>query len=361
MTLFFLRHANERTFRFTKLDIIYGLFLITVILDSVWMLIDGIAEYRAWHIALQVVYLSSMAFTGYTWVLYIVDFFPAQNMFIKSHRYIIGIPVLIVIVLIISSIWTNWMFVVDENGRYIRGEYHIYTIIMNYSYLLLGSYVALRCRKEALLSMDKRRFTVAALFPVPILILSATQLILPPGLPAMQGGVLVALLLLYGTTQNVMITRDHLTGLPNRFAFEQDLLDRLRTFRNDGSTHLYLFEGDLDRFKYINDTYGHPAGDRALQLTAGVLTRVFVPYGAAVFRTGGDEFMMLTETEESLDIEAIRAELNEQLSSAESPDNIELSISLGAQEYDSTMDFRKLIESVDRQLYAAKPAGRATP
>ncbi|MBQ9068832.1 MAG: GGDEF domain-containing protein, partial [Eggerthellaceae bacterium] len=190
--------------------------------------------------------------------------------------------------------------------------------------------------------------------PVPVLVLSGAQMIFPPGLPTMQGGVLVALLLLYGTTQNVMITRDHLTDLPNRFAFEQDLLSRISHFQPRGPQHLYIFAGDLDKFKSINDTYGHPVGDMALQLASKTLRDVFSSYDAVVFRTGGDEFMMTSETERILDIEEIRRNVNERLSAIEMPNQIHLSMSLGMEEYDGTLDFRELIDSADKKLYEAK-------
>ena len=359
LTLLFLRHSNDRGERLNRLDVLYVLFLITVVLDSIWMVINGVAQYRMWHVVLQVVYLSTMSLTGYVWFLYMLDLFPAKSLQLKKYRFVLGLPVLVEIVLIICSVKTNWVFVVDENGLYIRGPIHIYTILLNYAYMLLGSYVALRSRKEALLTMDKRRFTVAAFFPVPIFVLTIAQLILPPGLPAMQGGVLVAFVLLYGTFQNSMITSDYLTGLPNRYAFEQDLLERIRRRGADGCAHLYLMEGDLNRFKHINDTFGHPAGDEALRLTAAALSEVFTPYGAAVFRTGGDEFMMLAETDASLDIDRIQHELTAKLAQTDAPEGIELSMSLGVQEYDGESDFRTFIEQVDQKLYVAKKASRS--
>lgn len=359
LTLLILRHTNERGQRLNKLDALYALFILTAVLDGTWMLIDGVPNMRSAHVALQVVYLSTMALTGYTWFLYTLDSFPAQSMKLRRYRFVLGIPVLITIVLIVCSIRTSWMFIVDENGTYTRGPLHIYSIIANYAYMLLASYVALRCRKDALLTMDKRRYGAIALFPVPVLVLSGIQLLLPPGLPAMQGGVFISLLLLFGTSQNVLITRDYLTGLPNRSAFEQDLLEHMHRYRAADQAHLYVMEGDLNKFKHINDTYGHPTGDKALQLAAEALEEVFTPYGAAVFRTGGDEFSMIAETDEVLHVEALRAELNDRLAQASVADDIVLSMSLGIKEYDGITEFRELIKGVDESLYAAKNALRS--
>ena len=354
LTLFFLRRLNNKGGKLDKFDFLSFLFVATLILDCIWSFIDGVPKYRNWHIALQVVYLSTMAVTGYLWFLYTLDFFPAKDMKLHKYKYVLGLPVIIFIVLIFLSIKTNWMFVVDENGTYTRGDFHIYMVLFNYIYMLLGSYVALKCRKESVLTIDKRRFLIAAFFPVPILVLSALQIILPPGLPAMQGGVLIGFTLLYGTSQNLLITRDYLTGLPNRVAFEQDLMDRLHKIRINKESSLYLLEGDFDRFKSINDTHGHPTGDKALITTSEALKTTFAGYGAAVFRTGGDEFSMLMESETAPNMDLIRKDLAENLTKAASSDGLDLSMSLGMAEYDRSMDFKDLIEKADRSLYSEK-------
>ena len=354
LTLLYLRHVNDRGKRPDKLDVLYVLFAATVALDATWMLINGVPEYRVGHIFLQIAYLCIMAVVGYLWFLYTLDFFPTKSMALRKYRFVLGIPVLVQIALVISSVRTGLVFIVDENGLYTRGPLHMYSVVGNYLYMLLGSFVALRCRKDAPLSMDKRRFSAAALFPVPVLFLSLAQMILPPGLPGMQGGVLVGLLLHFGVSQSVKVTQDHLTGLPNRFAFEQDLLEHIRNYRAGGPAHLYLLEGDLNNFKAINDTYGHPMGDVVLKETAKVLNRVFGSYGAAVFRTGGDEFMMVAEQEEALNVDVLTSQLNAELANVKLPSSFALSMSLGMEEYDGTVDFRGLIENVDKKLYAAK-------
>ena len=83
---------------------------------------------------------------------------------------------------------------------------------------------------------------------------------------------------------------DSLTGLPNRRAFFQDLeaLTAADT-ASDENTPFALAIFDLDRFKPINDTYGHKAGDRVLQETGRRLA-AFAGAGVAVARLGGDEF-----------------------------------------------------------------------
>ena len=354
LTHFFLHRMNNKGNKLDKLDILYLLFVATSLLDSIWMMIDGRVEYRSAHIVLEVVYLTMMTLTGYDWFLYTLDLFPTKELKLRKHRHLLSVPMLLMIVLIFTSIKTGQIFQVDQNGTYIRGDLNMVPVVVNYAYMVLGSYIALQCSREALLTIDKKRFLLASLFPVPILIFSAIQLALPPGLPLMHGGILVALLMQYGAAQNALATSDFLTGLSNRVAFEQDLIGRIRRYRSEDAEELYLLEGDIDDFKNINDTYGHSLGDRALIKTADVLSRVFAKYEAAVFRIGGDEFMVIIESEEELDMEQIEKEINAKLILTMPGDDINMSMSFGVEKYDESMNIRSFIDGADQKLYKSK-------
>ena len=349
--LYVLERINRRNQMPRKLDILYVMFMVSLVLDSIWIMIDGRPELRNYNLLLNLVYLSIMSAIGYVWFLFTLDMFPSKTK-LRKYRLILAIPVLIDMLLVITSPKTGWVFVVDESGTYVREPLHLISFAINYAYMLMGTYAALVARKEAQLTTDKNRLAVAAFFPLPILMLTFLQLVLPPGLPAFQGGVLISLLLVFATNQRVLVTRDPLTNLPNRFAFENDLSERIDSYRE--GTHLYLMEGDLDGFKSINDTMGHPTGDRVLTLASEVLTDVFSRYGSLVFRYGGDEFMIIVETDQPIDGEMIRKELNARLAEAGHPLFKDLSMSLGIKEYTRELDFKGLLDEVDVDLYRVK-------
>ena len=93
---------------------------------------------------------------------------------------------------------------------------------------------------------------------------------------------------------------DFLTGAPNRMAFQRELNERLRL----GCERLHIAFVDLDRFKHVNDTFGHAAGDDLL-VTIFQRLREASPLGAMIARLGGDEFGLFFEADS--DAEALKA------------------------------------------------------
>ncbi|MBP0582050.1 PAS domain-containing protein [Labrys sp. LIt4] len=84
---------------------------------------------------------------------------------------------------------------------------------------------------------------------------------------------------------------DSLTGLPNRSAFEREIRLSLEQVRKDGHRHVLCFI-DLDRFKIVNDSAGHAAGDALLREVANLMRRICRPEDVPA-RLGGDEFALL--------------------------------------------------------------------
>ena len=148
---------------------------------------------------------------------------------------------------------------------------------------------------------------------------------------------------------------DGLTGLPNQRAFSEHLGAALRTAQSSGGeTCLVLF--DLDDFKQINDTLGHPVGDQVLRAVARIALR-HIRIGEEAFRIGGEEFAIVVEG--SLEIgarvaERIRAAVIEQRG-----EHILPTLSAGVAAYPAQADTRdELVHRADLALYAAKDEGK---
>ena len=154
---------------------------------------------------------------------------------------------------------------------------------------------------------------------------------------------------------------DVLTGLPNRTMFQQQLEHLLRVSEGNGG-QFALHCLDLDQFKVINDTLGHPAGD-ALLVEAG-RRLIDASRGHFVARLGGDEFVVLqTLTSDRLAIEKLADDILEAISKPFAIDGNEIvpstSIGIAIAPHDGT-DTGTLLKNADLALYRAKEAGRRT-
>ncbi|MET0964584.1 MAG: diguanylate cyclase [Noviherbaspirillum sp.] len=160
-----------------------------------------------------------------------------------------------------------------------------------------------------------------------------------------------------------MATHDCLTGLANRSMLEARLIQRTRD-RRGGAGCAVLFI-DLDRFKEINDSLGHKAGDLLLEETAARLRRCVRP-DDTVARLGGDEFVVLAECSGGADSAASIAD--KLLAALSTPfivgtetgsHTISPSASIGISLYPQDGDVpERLLQDADCALYRAKQDGR---
>jgi diguanylate cyclase (GGDEF)-like protein len=152
---------------------------------------------------------------------------------------------------------------------------------------------------------------------------------------------------------------DILTGLSNRAYFEECLNRMTAEGINDGAVFALLFI-DLDRFKYINDSFGHKAGDDVLTQTADRILACISDKDIGA-RLGGDEFaVILTDLQDVQAAEHIGAAILEVMSKPYSvgPDSYRLGVSIGISlyPYDDT-DPDKLLQKADSAMYSVKRSG----
>jgi len=146
---------------------------------------------------------------------------------------------------------------------------------------------------------------------------------------------------------------DALTGLPNRRAFDAVLeaeIDVRR--RHGGAFSLALI--DLDRFKALNDSMGHAAGDLALRLVSDTLSaRVRASDAAA--RLGGDEFIVLLRNAPARDVERIRETLVSAIDRRLEGAGFAVTASCGVATFEAPPPSAALaLEKADRAMYAVK-------
>jgi diguanylate cyclase len=153
---------------------------------------------------------------------------------------------------------------------------------------------------------------------------------------------------------------DHLTGLPNRRAFEQALT---RFCDDTDQAPLFVAICDVDHFKRINDSFGHETGDRLLRAIAGVLQR-FASEDCFVARHGGEEFVILLRGHDMAGavarLEAAREELAGRKFVARRDNRAigQVTLSAGVADVRASANPRDALAAADAALYRAKEAGR---
>jgi diguanylate cyclase (GGDEF)-like protein len=157
--------------------------------------------------------------------------------------------------------------------------------------------------------------------------------------------------------------RDPLTGLANRARLDSCIETELQAVGRSGKS-LSLILVDIDHFKKVNDTYGHPAGDKVLTGVASGLKTRLRPRDL-VARYGGEEFVLVlpeTDAEGAMVVaERVRRFIEASVHPIASGQNLRVTISLGCATSGGKSAFvgaAELIESADKALYAAKRGGR---
>jgi diguanylate cyclase (GGDEF)-like protein len=155
---------------------------------------------------------------------------------------------------------------------------------------------------------------------------------------------------------------DVLTGLPNRTRL-QNHFKGLTAPPNAASRQIAMILIDLDRFKDINDTWGHAAGDKLLTEVAARLNQT-VRHGDLVARFGGDEFVILLNAVQSReDIDRVYARVREVMTPpvALPGTAVHVSATFGVSLYpEHGDDFDTLLRHADLAMYSGKSAGRNT-
>lgn len=163
-----------------------------------------------------------------------------------------------------------------------------------------------------------------------------------------------ALVFSFAINQYNKIRIDNLTKLYNRYGMDAELREQLRQYEKENTDSFYIIACDLDNFKHINDTWGHLEGDRALVLVAHALSNVGKKFSSSVFRIGGDEFVIITDTSEKGLADNITTEIKKELDNIQFRDDFDIKMSIGHALYDGTQSIDYLLNSADKKLYEAK-------
>ncbi len=352
-----IARKEERTY-FSSLIFIHVVYIIT---NSIWSLqeYDVIDLQKSLIVVVCMISLlcvSCCAYVFFRFTCVRIRFRPLEK---GALRNILAIPQLIIALLIVTSPLTGLIYSINESGSMVTGPAYICEIGLGSLYLLGVIAMAVNNLLKAK-TYAKKLSSSALIASVTIIILFIVIDTLLSKATILPAAVFAVIIVVFITMQESNINSDALTGLNNRRRSDEYLAMEFNTISEEDP--LYLFIGDVDKFKGINDKYGHLEGDEALILCARSLNSVATEHGGFTARFGGDEFLMSfrpakTGEGASFDPEAVINEVEEDLAQQVSMHDkpYHLGMSLGyVRCAEPEWSFQKYLSAADEMLYLRK-------
>ena len=328
-------------------------FIVYLISDSIWALGQGgmIPFSVMMNKITSAAGLVAVSLLMLGWCIFVIYRIGQSNE--KNIKLLIGLHYAVTsldILLVISSVFTGYLFYIDENEIYQTGDgfpLHLVLVFIQ----LFGSGVYSFGQS---FSHKQARLRTEYHLPLLFIILPAAAAVLEgilPLCPIVPLGVFLAIHLAFLEIQNSEIYSDALTGLNNRRRMEIFLQDIIHDASEQKPFRLYMI--DVNDFKQVNDKFGHLAGDKALQLVANAIHNVSDRQQGFCARYGGDEFVLITYKDAPIH-DAIQDEVNALREHC--PDLVpQITVCTGYTECSSGgVTAAQLIAQADEKLYVAK-------
>ncbi|MBQ4310491.1 MAG: GGDEF domain-containing protein [Oscillospiraceae bacterium] len=275
-------------------------FIVYLISDMIWALGQGdmIPFSRTLNKITSAAGLIAVSLLMLAWCIFVIYRISQNNA--KNIKLLIGMhyaATAIDIILIISSLFTGYLFYIDEDNIYQLGDgFTLHLVLVFIQLFGSGVYSFAQSFSNMQLKL-KREYSLPLLF---IIIPSVTAILegILPLSPIVPLGIFLAILLAFLEIQNSEIFSDALTGLNNRRSMEIFLQNMIHNASDNNPFRLYII--DVNDFKQVNDQFGHLAGDRALQLVADAIRNVSDRQHGFCARYGGDEFVLISGNDKEI-------------------------------------------------------------
>ena len=336
--------------------------MIYFLAEIFWAVVDGgvVTSTR------PLLYLSNIftyvliSVAAYQWYLLSEAFQNDKAVENDPTKLILSIPVWLSAVLCVSAYRTGLVFYVDESGKLVNGKFYLILIIVPFGYLIASSVKALIRAFSKDKYADRHLYLMIGVFPFAPIILGALQAVFWR-VPFLCYGSVAAVYYIYISILGNLISIDPLTQINNRNQMYKYLSQKMSN--EDHGLSLFLLIIDVDKFKSINDTYGHIEGDKALVRIAtaiknacqGPRNRFFVS------RYGGDEFVVVAEVAYKAEATWLADQIRSNVRRLSGDENLQysLSVSIGMAQYDyeQPISMQSFIARADSDLYKQKKLG----
>lgn len=338
---------------FNTLVLVTELLLIT---DGFSWIVLGSKEYLFISYIVLSSYFSLHLIICTIWIMY-CDFLINED---EKHsikvRNIFLVPAIFVTILAFASYKYPIIYRLTEDNVYYRGDYYPYFIGLCVIYLIYSIYIIIKAilysRKA---SGADRKVLVLIVYPIlPVAGVIIQTMFFTVNIIWML--TTISLIIVYFNFQNTLIMIDPLTKISNRYRFDM-FLEKHFYDKPVNSKIKFLAIIDLDRFKTINDEYGHLEGDKVLKAVAEILVVKASQYDF-VARLGGDEFVVFGERENENDVALLKEDINSEIDRYNEEQNKEylLSLSMGFsfQNNSNNKSKKQMFAEADKSMYKEK-------
>ena len=267
-----------------------------------------------------------------------------------TNAYKVFVITNMLLVTISAAFNLKWFYYYD-GAEYHRGSlFYVRAVLLLIFCLLVTVYAVIYRHK---IYKDYRN----SIFTLPLLaMIGAFMQVVFVDLDMTYASIAIGLLILFCNLQANNLDVDYLTGALNRRGLDIKLEEHIRTAQAGGKTFSAIML-DLDKFKGINDTYGHMEGDYALKTVSDILNRVFYK-DASIGRYGGDEFCVISEITEKKALDECLDLLDDELEiwNYKGGKPYQIEISYGSMVYDpaSGLGAKDFQIAIDELMYKEK-------
>ena len=345
--------ANGSSRQKPFLSLNYSIFVI-LFLDSMMWMLNGkrfpFAKELLW--AATCAYYFMGAFIAYFWFIYISKFFYQKRSRGRWHYILMYFPLLINTFLILINLKYPVYFAISESNFYARGPFFVVSFLVVLPYILVSfiqCFILYRTSENVLQRKDCG--LIMKIHIPPLLGIIAQVLIY--GYSFVWICEVLSLLCFFINFQNNRIFVDPLTQMNNRYQFNVCMKSIHRDMKKGGLNSILFI--DIDKFKGINDRFGHVFGDRVLVAVANILSKACQGEETIVGRYGGDEFYVFCKQSAA---ENIILWIHEYVAEYNLVDEagVDLSLSIGASEFltEELMETEDILELADKAMYRNK-------
>ncbi len=289
-------------------------------------------------------------------LMYLFSLF-RERRFTPGQHLLFLIPLFAGAVAMGYSLFTGFIFSLDGDNVYHRGPGMIVFAVINYSYIIPSAGLLIHYR-----DIIKRRTLLTVLLYTLIPCLGSFLQLRFYGIITAWPSFTLALLIVYLFLESRRSDRDYLTGLLNRQSFDARIHCRMEQYAKRGPFALIVV--DLDKFKSINDQFGHDRGDEVLQAAGRILSQS-LSAADTVARYGGDEFVIILETESESIVERVLQRIDHNVDawndSGENPFALSLSAGYGIYDPEVHRGFQDLFQQADGAMFESKKGNSKNP